>query len=101
MEHALTAMGIARAKPGLEQELGRRMAALIAPTLAEPGCISYELFQSSEDPALWMLLEQWRSPADLDAHIGSPHLQAFLANKDEVLSGSPESDRWRRSPAAK
>lgn len=72
------------------------MAALIAPTVAEPGCISYELFRSTEDPALWMLLEQWRSAADLDAHVGSPHLQAFLRSKDEVIEGSPDSYRWVR-----
>lgn len=93
---AIAALGIARAKPGQEEELGRRMAALIAPTCAEAGCISYELFRSTEDPALWMLLERWRSPADLDAHIGSPHLQAFLRSKDEVLDGAPESYRWMR-----
>ena len=94
MDRVLTAMGIARARPGQEEELGRRMAALVAPTRAEPGCISYELFRSSEDPALWMLFEQWRSQADLEAHIGSPHLQAFLADKHEVLEGSPQSYRW-------
>jgi quinol monooxygenase YgiN len=93
---ALIAVGIVRAKPGQETELGKRMAALIAPTCAEPGCIAYELFQSTDDPALWMLFEQWRSAADLDAHIDSPHLQAFLRNKDDVLDGAPDSHRWVR-----
>lgn len=92
----LTAMGIVRAKPGQEEELGKRMAALIAPTCAETGCISYELFRSTEDPGVWMLFEQWRSVADLDAHIGSEHLQAFLRTKDEVLEGTPDNYRWVR-----
>lgn len=95
-DDALTAIGIVRAKPGQEEELGRRMAALIVPTCAEAGCIAYELFRSAEDPALWMLLEQWRSAEDLDAHISSPHLQIFLRNKDEVLDGMPDNYRWIR-----
>lgn len=102
MEHVLTAIGIVRAKRGQEDELGRRLTALIPPTCAEPGCISYELFQSTEDPAVWMLLERWRSAADLDAHVDSPHLQAFLLTKDEVIEGTPDNYRWvRRAPSVK
>jgi quinol monooxygenase YgiN len=100
-EPTLTAMGIVRARTGQEEELGRRMAALIAPTCAEPGCIAYQLFRSADDPALWMLLEQWRSTADLEAHIDSPHLQAFLRTKDEVVAAAPDNYRWVRYPAPK
>ncbi len=87
----LTAMGLARAKPGREAELGRRLAGLVAPTRAEPGCLAYDLHRSQTDPAVWVLIEAWRSPADLAAHVESAHLQAFLAQADEVLDGAPMS----------
>lgn len=90
----VTAVGIARARPGFETELGRRMAALIAPTRSEPGCIAYELFKSLQDPALWMFLETWRSEADLEAHIGSRHLREFIASAHDVLDGPPQSYRF-------
>jgi len=97
----ITAIGIARAKPGQEKELGRRMAALVASTRTEPGCLAYDLFQSTDDPSVWMLLEQWRSQRDLDAHVGREHLQAFLRSKDEVLAEVPRSHRFvRATPSA-
>ena len=91
---AITAVGIVRAKSGQEDELGRRMAALIEPTRKERGCIGYDLFRSSENPAVWMFLETWRSQSDLDAHVRSAHLQAFLRSKDEVVEGSPDNSRF-------
>ena len=89
----LTAIGICRAKPGQEEELGRRMQKLVAPTSVEPGCIRYDLYRSDTDSAIWVFCEQWESVAALDAHVDSPHFQTFLANKDEVLDGAPANYR--------
>ena len=98
-EETLTAMGIVRAKPGQEHELGLRMVALLAPTRAERGCLAYDLFQSSEDPAVWVLIERWRSVADLDAHVMTDHMAAFLARSHEVLDGPPDNFRLRPVPS--
>jgi quinol monooxygenase YgiN len=95
----VVAVGIARARRGREEELGRRMAALIAPTRIEAGCVDYDLFRSIEDSAVWMFLEVWRSQADLDAHVRSEHLQAFLRYKDDVITGKPDSYRFVRVSA--
>lgn len=82
----VTAVAVARAKPGQEDELGRRMMALVAPTLAEPGCINYDLHRSNTDPAVWLFYENWRAQADLDAHMQSPHFRAFFAGAREVMA---------------
>jgi quinol monooxygenase YgiN len=82
----VTAVAIAKAKPGQEDELGRRMAELVAPTLAEPGCINYDLHRSNSDPGTWMFYENWRTQADLDAHMKSAHFANFFAKADEVLA---------------
>jgi quinol monooxygenase YgiN len=82
----VTAVAIARAKPGQEEELGRRMMALITPTLAEPGCINYDLHRSNTDPAVWIFYENWRSQADLDAHMQTEHYKSFFSRADEVLA---------------
>jgi quinol monooxygenase YgiN len=82
----VTAVAIAKAKPGQEDELGRRMAELVAPTLAEPGCINYDLHRSNSDPGTWMFYENWRTQADLDAHMKSAHFTNFFAKADEVLA---------------
>lgn len=75
-----------RAKPGQEEELGRRLHALIAPTRAEAGCVIYDLHRSTEDPAAWMFYEVWRTKADLEQHGRTPHLTGFKAKADEVLA---------------
>jgi quinol monooxygenase YgiN len=82
----VTAVAIAKAKPGQDEELGRRMAALVAPTLAEPGCINYDLHRSNSDPGTWMFYENWRTQADLEAHMKSAHFANFFAKADEVLA---------------
>ena len=82
----VTAVAIARAKPGQEDELGRRMMSLIAPTLVEPGCINYDLHRSNTDSAVWIFYENWRSEADLNAHMKSQHFKDFFEHADEVLA---------------
>ena len=97
----LTAIGVVRAKPHQEEELGRRMAALLEPTRSEPVCIAYDLFQSIEDPAIWVVLEQWRSVEDLDAHVVTEHMTSFLAHSDEVIAHPPKNFRLKQvGPAA-
>jgi quinol monooxygenase YgiN len=91
----VTALGIVRAKPGQEQELGRRMVSLLVPTRAEPGCLSYDLFQSTEDPGIWVLIERWRSLADLETHVRTSHMVGFVARSGEVLENPPNNFRLK------
>lgn len=87
MSEKLTLVAFIKAKPGQEDELGRRLSLLVAPTRSEEGCINYDLHRSNDDPSLWMLYENWRFKADLDAHFEQPYLREFLAHKEEVLAG--------------
>ena len=82
----VTVVAIARAKPGQEDELGRRLMVLVAPTLAEPGCINYDLHRSNTDKAVWMFYENWRSQADLDAHMQTQHYKDFFSRAEDVLA---------------
>ena len=34
----------------------------------EPGCVRFEVYQSQNDPARFLLNEHWESPAAIDAH---------------------------------
>lgn len=98
-DETLTAMGIVRAKPGHERELGLRMAGLVAPTRTEPGCLAYDLFQSIDEPEVWILIERWRSIADLEAHVGTDHMTAFRSRSHEVIAGEPRNFRLRSTEA--
>ena len=50
-----------------------------APTRAEKGCINYDLHVSPDNPGLLVFHENWVSKEDLDAHLASPHIDAFRA----------------------
>ena len=44
---------------------------LVPPTIAEPGCIKYDLHQENDNPQAFFLYENWQSDAYLDAHLKS------------------------------
>ena len=83
-----------RAKPGQEARLLRELKRLPEPTRAEAGCITYELHESQSDPAAFVFYEKWVSQEALDAHFGTPHLQALLKLVPELVEGSPEITKW-------
>ncbi|EIM73556.1 putative quinol monooxygenase [Nitratireductor rhodophyticola] len=86
MPEQVTLVAHIKAKAGQEEELGRRLTALVEPTRAEPGCINYDLHRLNDDGSVWMLYENWVSKAALDAHFKMSYLEDFIARKDEVLA---------------
>lgn len=82
----LTILARIRAKAGREEELSRELATLVPLTRTEDGCICYLLHRSNDDPALFCFVERWRSRQDLDDHLATPYLQAFLAKAEDLLA---------------
>jgi quinol monooxygenase YgiN len=60
----------------------------------EPGCLHYEFYQSTDDPLAFAFIETWRSSADLERHLASPHLQGVLLQAMGLISGAPEITQW-------
>lgn len=89
----LTLIAFIRAKPGLGDELGRRLGTLVEPARAEVGNINYDLHRSSDDPDVWVLYENWRTADDLIAHFEEPYMKAFVAALPEVLEGEMDLRR--------
>ena len=85
MPNQLALIAFLRARAGVEEELGRRLNALVKPTHQEPGCIDYQLHRSNTDAGLWILYENWRSQADLDLHFQTPYLKDFLEGVPRLL----------------
>ena len=54
-------------------ELDAEIAAVIAATLKEDGCISYVFTQDQNDATHFIMVEEWASRAALDAHLQTPH----------------------------
>ena len=89
----LSLVAIIRAKPGMGDELGRRLGTLVEPARAEPGNINYDLHRSNDDADVWVLYENWKAPSDLAAHFELPYMKAFVAALPEVLEGEMDLRR--------
>ncbi len=65
---------------------------LIEATVKEKGCIKYELFQDTSNPAILTIIEEWENKEVLDIHMNSAHFQklvpllAKLVSKDIELN---------------
>ena len=90
----VTVFARARARSGAETELRDLLLTLVAPTRQEPGCLQYEFYQSTDDPLAFAFIETWRSPADLERHLASPHLQGVLLQAMGLIAGAPEITQW-------
>ncbi|WP_174185803.1 putative quinol monooxygenase [Nocardia barduliensis] len=73
------------ARPGREAELRNLLQGVIEPTLAEDGCLTYELYLHPTDPSRMVLLEEWTDEAALAAHFQTPHLKALATALEDVL----------------
>jgi quinol monooxygenase YgiN len=85
----LNVVGVLKAKSGSEAILQAALSDLVEPTRAEAGCLSYELFASVVDATTFITIEQWRSQADLDAHLETPHTARALEAAADALDGGP------------
>jgi len=51
---------------------------MVGPTIGEPGCIRYELWQDREDPARFAMVEEWESEEALATHLAQESLQQAI-----------------------
>lgn len=59
---------------------------LISPTLAEAGCINYDLHQDNENPNMFLFYENWESRELWQDHMNSTH----LAKLTKAIDGATE-----------
>ena len=82
----VTIIGTVTAKPDTREELLALLSAQVAPTRAEPGCINYDFHVDPADPCCFVFYENWRTQADLDAHMAMPHLAPLFSQLDRLLA---------------
>ncbi|MEN6591624.1 MAG: putative quinol monooxygenase [Methanobacterium sp.] len=75
------------AKPGEKDNIILKAKDLIESTRLESGCISYNLYASTEDDDVLMILEQWKNQDVLDSHMQTKHFIAFGKAVEDILAG--------------
>ncbi|KEX93656.1 antibiotic biosynthesis monooxygenase [Pseudomonas umsongensis] len=81
-------MAFVRARPGRSQELGVRLSALIEPSRAAPGCLSFALQQSQCDPQLWLVSGFWVNQQAMNAYFSTPAMEVFAELVQELVVDS-------------
>ncbi|SLN47533.1 putative quinol monooxygenase [Roseisalinus antarcticus] len=83
---SLTIVASFQAHPGKGDALQEVLRGLIAPTLAEDGCVQYDLHRNNSDPDHFLFYETWETRPLWRDHAASDHIAAFGALKDELVA---------------
>ena len=65
----ITVVAQIRAKSGHEAEVRGILATLQTPSLKEPGCIRYDIFEDVHYPGSFFTVEEWDAESSLDTHL--------------------------------
>ena len=72
------------ARKGKEKQLAELLRGMLAPTHAESGCKTYDLYES-DSKGRFYFYEIWESQAALDRHAASPHFKRLEQTSGEIL----------------
>jgi len=82
----ITLLALVKAKEGMEETVRQELLSLVNPTRSEPGCISYDLHQATNDKSQFMFFENWKSMEDLEKHRETPHMKVFRQKVGSLLA---------------
>jgi len=72
------------ARDGRGNQLKALLEGMLIPNRAEPGCESYELYESNSNGRFY-LVEEWESQAALDRHVATPHFERLKKTGAELV----------------
>ena len=72
-------------------ELKRELASLVKQTLAEPGCMQFDLHQAEKEPRLFVLWERFKNQSAFDKHMQQPYTKTYFELVKPHLTESTES----------
>jgi quinol monooxygenase YgiN len=77
-------------KDGVREKFEAAFAKAITETRKEKGNVAYELTRDAKDPNAYLLYEKWKTLADLEAHLKTPHITALLGEFKDFLAKDTE-----------
>ncbi len=75
-----------RAKPGEKDNIIAKSKDLLDSSRLESGCVNYNLYASTEDNNLLLMLEQWANLEVLQSHMQTEHFKAFGKAIEDILA---------------
>lgn len=85
---ALTLLVTYQARPGCREGFLRQLAAegIIDAIRQEDGCLRYDYYLSIQDENEILLVEQWQTEAQQQAHLRRPHMEQLREIKEQYVS---------------
>ncbi len=86
MNTTLFVIATITANPGHAQTVRQAIELIVPPTLAEEGCIRYDFLADNNNDHGFVIQEQWKSKAALDAHMLTEHFKVLVASIGSIAS---------------
>ncbi|MGL5939975.1 MAG: putative quinol monooxygenase [Waterburya sp.] len=83
-------------KSGMEEKFKQEYLPIVTLTLAEEGCLNYNLYQSQTNPSIFWLYENWVSQEILEQHLQMPYIKAIGEKANEFLAEPIEINLWQQ-----
>ncbi|MBC8530500.1 putative quinol monooxygenase [Gehongia tenuis] len=84
-------------KPGCKAAYIAAARELIEKSQAEPGCLTYDLYEDLNDPSTLTMIEFWKDQAAIDAHNASPHFTTIVPKLAEFREGPGEVHFYQKA----
>jgi len=72
-----------KASPGEADALEKEMMVLVDDTRKEAGCIRYDLFRDTQEPDIFVFVEEWETRALWEDHMAGEAIRSFNARIGE------------------
>jgi autoinducer 2-degrading protein len=98
----LTLFARVTVKPEHVPRFLRYLEADAAGSIAEPGCLRFDISRDDASPNVFYLYEVYRDQAAYDVHKKAPYFTALFAEAGDTLASPPEgfvgTAHWPQSP---
>lgn len=90
----VTVLVTLKAKSGKEKELKEHIRQSIPLSRSIEGCINYDVHQSLEDPALFVVYMNWKNKEAHNKYLNSDYIQKFIRQDAEQLLEYPDKETF-------
>jgi quinol monooxygenase YgiN len=86
----IVVVGRVQTDAGKRAELVRIGQAVAAASRLEPGCISYRVYQDTENDNDFVFVEEWESDEALQRHFATSHVAEFMQAIQATIVAPPD-----------
>jgi quinol monooxygenase YgiN len=101
----ITVISRAKAKAGMEETAKQELLSFVRQTRHEPGCIGYDLYQSTQDllqqvetNSYFVFYEKWRDVNAIGEHLATPYFADLMAKSENLFEGPFEVTKMISNP---